>query len=91
MDELWADKTPSNTIVVAVEWADIRNVSRWDDGNEEVRPARKLSTTGWLLHDGIDPDDPEEEIVIIAATYDGEEKTWADITTFPKRAFRGYT
>ena len=90
MDELWWSRTPKNTQIVSVKWADIRNVSRWDDMEEEIRAARDLSTVGWLLYDGIDPEDPDEEIVVVAATYDGEEEAWADITVFPKRAFRGY-
>lgn len=90
MDHLWKGRTPENTELIALRWADIRNVQRWDDGDEsEVRPARKLQTAGWLLYEGIDPADPTEEIIVLAATWDGEEGTWHDITCFPKMAYRG--
>jgi hypothetical protein len=90
IDDLIANKTPQNSQLVPVHWADIRTVSRWDDPYEDIRPARKLWTACWLLHDGVDPDEPTEEIVVVAGTWDGEEETWHDITCFPKRAFRRY-
>ena len=90
MDELWAKRTPNNSQMVSVHWADIRTVSRWDDETEEVRPARRLQTIGWLLYEGVDPEDPAFEIVVVAGTWDGEEKAWFDITCFPKMAFKKY-
>lgn len=84
MDELWAHKTPANTQLVAFGWRDIRKVERWDGGDEEVRPARKLLQAGFLLYEGVDPREPTQEIVVIAETWDGEEESWHGITCFPK-------
>ena len=72
-----------------IHWADIRTTDNCNDDSEDVRPARKLSTPGYLLYDGVDPADPGEEIIILAGTYDGEEKSWHTITCIPKRAYRG--
>lgn len=88
IDDLWKDRTPENTPLIAFHWADIRTVSRWNDEEEEVRPARKLVTAGFLLYEGPDPEQPEEEIVVLAETWDGEDEGWYGITCFPKRVNR---
>ena len=88
LEKLWENKTPLDCPVVVIQWADIRTADRWNEEDEEVRPARKLTTPGYLLYDGIDPLDPSEEIVVIAGTYDAEEESWHTFTCFPKRAFR---
>ncbi len=79
----WQHKTPSTCPRVVVTWRDIRDVSSWD-AEEDVRCARNLQTTGWLLYDGPDEGEPEYEVVVIAKTYDFEEARWADFTVFPK-------
>jgi len=86
---LWAGKTDRNTPLVAIHWADIRSVDRWNDDDEEIRPARKIRHGGYLLYEGVDPVEPTEEIVVLAQVYDAEENTWHGFTVIPKRAFRG--
>ncbi|HUW12097.1 MAG TPA: hypothetical protein VM537_20385 [Anaerolineae bacterium] len=88
LEKLWEGKTPKDCKVVVIQWADIRSIDRWNDSDEEVRPARRLTTPGYLLYEGIDPADPQEEIVVTAGTYDAEEETWHSFTCYPKRAFR---
>jgi len=88
LDDLWKDKTPANVPLIAFNWADIRKVERWDDDSAPVRPARRLLQAGFLLYEGIDPDDPSEEIVVLAETWDGEEQSWHGITCFPKNVKR---
>jgi len=88
MDDLWKDRTPENTPLIAVNWRDIRAVSRWDDDEEEVRPARKLITAGFLLYEGPDPEELEADILVIAETWDGEEEGWYGITCFPKEVIK---
>jgi len=88
IEALWAHRTHLNTPLVSVQWADIREVSRWNDDTEEVRPARKLHQAGFLLYEGIDPGDPGEEIVVLGQVYDEEEGTWHGLTSIPKRAYR---
>lgn len=83
MEHLWDDKTPENTPVIAFKWRDIRKVERWDSNEEEVRPARKLVSAGFLLYHGPDPDEPDSIVTVIAETWDGEEETWHGITCFP--------
>jgi hypothetical protein len=79
----WEHKTPSTCPRVVIAWRDIRDVSSWDD-DEEIRCARNLQTTGWLVYEGPDEGEPDSEIVVIAKTYDFEEGKWADFTIFPR-------
>lgn len=88
--DYWASKNPDNTKVAVVHWRDIRTESAWDtDSDAEIRPARNLRTVGYLLHNGPDPDEPSSEIVVLAGTYDWEDKVWADFTVFPKVVLKG--
>lgn len=77
------DKTPDNCMQVTVTWRDIRDISSWTE-EEEVRCCRRIQTVGWHLYEGPDPVEPEYDILIIAASYDGEEERWSDFTVFPK-------
>ena len=83
----WDHKTPSNCPRVVVSWRDIRDVSNWD-GSEEIRCARNLQTTGWLIYEGPDEGEASANIVIIAKTYDFEEGQWADFTIFPQTVIK---
>lgn len=83
----WKYKTPSNCARVVVSWRDIREVSNWDN-EDEVRCARNLQTTGWLVYEGPDEGEPGSDIVILAKTYDFEEAQWADFTIFPQNVIK---
>ena len=82
------DKNPDNSTHVVVTWRDIRTISSWSE-EEDIRCCRKLKSTGWLLYEGPDPQEPEYEILVIATVYDYEEERWADITVFPKTVIKG--
>jgi hypothetical protein len=84
------DATPDACPIVEIHWRDIRTVSRWNE-EEEARPARRINTVGYLVYDGIDPEETSEEIVIIAGSYDYEEDWWSEVTVYPKKAYRGIT
>lgn len=79
--------TPDKAKLVVVTWRDIREVSNWD-GTDEIRPCRSLWTCGWQLYRGKDPEDPTMRVLVIAKTYDWEEKKWADFTVFPETVVR---
>jgi hypothetical protein len=80
----WSTLTPHDVPQAVVSWRDIRYISAWDIPDEEIRPARRLDTLGWVLHDGPDPGDPSIEIIVTAGTYDWEEHRWSDYTVYPK-------
>jgi hypothetical protein len=82
----WENETPETVPQVVVHWRDIRDCTSyaWDEEDEEIRPARKLQTIGWLLYQGPDPKEPDVMVTVIARTYDGEEKRWAEYSVFPQ-------
>jgi hypothetical protein len=82
--DLWKGKTPSNTPMVSFDWRDIRSTDHWGDDSEAIRPARRITSAGYLLYDGIDPGDPEAEIIVLGNHYDWEEESWSEFTCFPK-------
>lgn len=84
---LWAGLLPSNTPVVGVNWRDIQYVDNWNT-DEEVAPARYLFTVGYLLYEGPDPKDAENDITVIAGTYNYDSDKWADFTVFPSVVVR---
>jgi hypothetical protein len=84
MTEKWQHLTPKNAQRAIVSWRDIREIGAWDDDTEEIRPARRLETIGWLLYEGPDPFEPDSDVLVLAKTYDWEEQRWADYTAFPK-------
>jgi len=84
LEDLYAHKTPGDSPVISFGWRDIRKCELWDGEDEEVRPARQLWQAVYLLYDGIDPGEPEAEVIIVAETYDGEEGTWHGVTCYPK-------
>jgi hypothetical protein len=85
----WSHKSPNDCPVVVVKWRDIRSSAAWEeDSDEDIRPCRNLYTVGYLLHDGPDPEELSSGIVVIAATYDWDEKTWADFTVFPRTVLK---
>lgn len=81
--ELWENKNPHNTPLVAFNWRDIRSTDHWSDDSEEIRPARRLVSAGYILYQGPDPQDPESEIVVLGNHYDWEEESWSEFTCFP--------
>jgi len=81
---LWEGRTPANTLLVEFRWRDIRSTDHWGDDSATIRPARRLSSAGYVLYDGVDPDEPEAEIIVLGNHYDWEEEMWAEFTCFPK-------
>lgn len=89
MQDLWADKTPDNTDLVTILWRDIRSVYNWsEDSTVELRPCRAITTVGWLLYEGPDPEEPESIITVIASTYDAEVDAWSDYTFYPNKTVK---
>jgi hypothetical protein len=86
--ELWKGRTPANTQLVAFQWRDIRAVNHWNDESDPIRPARHITTAGYILYEGIDPDEPTEEIVVLGNHYDWEEERWSEFHCFPKKVMR---
>lgn len=82
--DLWKDRTPHNTPLVAFMWRDIRSTDHWSDDSEEIRPARKLTSAGYILYQGPDPAEPDETIIVLGNHYDWEEEMWAEFTCFPE-------
>lgn len=83
-ESLWEGKTPANTPMVAFHWRDIRSADHWGDTDTTIRPARRIISAGYVIYDGIDPDEPDAEIIVLANHYDEEEECWSEYTCFPK-------
>ncbi len=79
----WQHLTPINAPKVIVSWRDIHEISAWNDDDEPLGPVH-LETIGWLLYEGSDPNELESSLVVIAKTYDYNDKRWADFTIFPR-------
>jgi len=89
MLDLWADISPENAPRVTVKYRDIAEIDNWSGDDAEVKPARKLEAIGWLLYEGKDPgDDNEDIIIVIAKTYNWEDRRWADYTVFPETTIK---
>jgi len=87
MKDAWRDKTPGDVAVVVVEWRDVRDSDDWT-AKDEVRPCRHLSTLGWLLYDGPDPDDKGKNLLVLGRSYDAEEVRWSELVSFPRESVR---
>ena len=83
MKEKWHHLTPQNAQRVVVAWRDIHEISAWNDDDTTVGPVH-LDTIGWMVYEGPDPDEPESSLVVIAKTYDYNDRRWADYTVFPR-------
>lgn len=86
-EALWAGKTIENSQLVRVVWRDITAVSNWND-EEEVAPVRRFTSVGYFLYEGPDPKDPEEDMTVIATTWDGDMNRWRDYVCFPSTVVR---
>lgn len=84
---LWEGKVPDSTQIVGVNWRDIQYVDNWNT-DEEVAPARYIFTVGYFLYEGPDPKDPQNNITVIAGTYNYDVNKWADFTVFPSSIVR---
>ncbi len=84
---LWATRLPSNTQIVNIHWRDITDVSNWNE-DEEVAPYRYLQQIGYLLYQGPDPKDDQNDMTVIAAGYDGDQNKWYSFTVFPSSVIR---
>ncbi len=81
---LWEGVTPATTPLVEFQWRDIRSSDHWADDSATIRPARRISSAGYILYDGIDPDEPDAEIIVVGNHYDWEEESWSEFTCYPK-------
>lgn len=81
MKEHWGHLSPIDATQVVVAWRDIQEVSAWNE-DEPLVPVH-LETIGWLLYEGADPQEAGSKILIIAKTYDHNDRRWADYTVFP--------
>ena len=88
MKDSWQYLTPANAKRVVIAWRDISEISAWDDTNDVIGPVH-LETIGWLLYDGPDTAEPGASVLVIAKTYDHNEKRWADFTVFPRAVVKG--
>ena len=81
---LWEKRTPDTTPLIPFDWRDIRSTDHWAGQEEDIRPARRITSAGYLLYDGEDPGEPEAEIIVIGNHYDWEEEMWSEFHVFPK-------
>lgn len=89
LEDLFDGKTPQNCRHEIIEWRDIRTVTGWSgESAEDIRPCRRLSTSGWVIYDGEDPEDPGQSILVVGHSYDAEEEVWTDFTVFPRTVIR---
>lgn len=89
-EHLWAGKTPATAKLIPFEWRDIRTTDHWTDNSDSVRPARQITSAGYLLYDGEDPHERGAEIIVIGNHYDWEEEAWSEYTCYPKAVPRRY-
>jgi hypothetical protein len=88
--ELWDHITPDNALPFALEWKDIRSTDHWADTGDEIRPARRIVSAGYVLYVGEDPGDPGHNILVLGNHYDYEEQMWSEFTSYPLEVVRNY-